>query len=61
MRIIAKSSFYDNNGLHVKNEVVEIETSAFNPAYMVESPEAKTEKKSAVEKITKTAKKNKKE
>lgn len=61
MKIIATSSFYDKSGLHKKNDEVEIETSAFNPTYMVEIPEVKFEKKSAIEKITKTTKKSKKE
>lgn len=42
MKVKTKVPFYDRKGLHKKNEVVEIETAAFNPLTMVEIPEKKS-------------------
>jgi hypothetical protein len=47
MKVKLKTSLYDSKGIHVKGEVLEIETAAFNPINMVEIPEVKVEKKSA--------------
>ncbi len=41
MKVKLKAPFYDRTGLHKKNDVVEIETAAFNPYTMVEIPEVK--------------------
>ncbi len=41
MKVKTTVPFYDRKGLHKKNSIVEIETSAFNPLTMVEIPEAK--------------------
>lgn len=49
MKVKAKVPFFDRKGLHKKNDVVEIETAAFNPYTMVEIPEAKTKKVAPVE------------
>ena len=49
MKVKLKAPFYDRTGLHKKNDVVEIETAAFNPFTMVEIPEARTKKVAPVE------------
>ena len=49
MKVKLKAPFYDRTGLHKKNDVVEIETAAFNPYLMAEIPEAKTKKVAPVE------------
>ena len=49
MKVKLKAPFYDRTGLHKKNDVVEIETAAFNPYTMVEIPEARTKKVAPVE------------
>ena len=47
MKVKAKTAFFNNDRLYKKGDVLEIETSSFNPINMVEIPEAKVEKKSA--------------
>ena len=47
MKVKAKTAFFNKDILYKKGDVLEIETSAFNPINMVEIPEVKTEKKSA--------------
>lgn len=41
MKVKTTVPFYDRRGLHKKNSIVEIETSAYNPLTMVEIPEVK--------------------
>lgn len=48
MKVIVKSPFIDRNGLHKKDEIVEINTAAFNPFNMVKIPEKRAK---AVEEI----------
>ena len=50
MKVKTTVPFYDRRGLHKKNSIVEIETSAFNPYTMVEIPEAKKGPAPVVEK-----------
>lgn len=45
MKVKLKTSLYDSKGIHVKGEVLEIETAAFNPINMVEIPEVRAVKK----------------
>ena len=47
MKVKAKTAFFNKDRLYKKGDVLEIETSSFNPINMVEIPEAKVEKKSA--------------
>lgn len=47
MKVKAKTAFFNKDILYKKGDVLEIETSSFNPINMVEIPEIKTEKKSA--------------
>lgn len=47
MKVKAKTAFFNKDILYKKGDVLEVETSAFNPINMVEVPEIKTEKKSA--------------
>lgn len=48
MKVKLTTSLYDSNGIHTKGEVLEVETAAFNPLFMVEIPE-KIVKKSVEE------------
>lgn len=49
MKVKLTTSLYDSNGIHTKGEVLEVETAAFNPLFMVEIPEKKIVKKSVEE------------
>lgn len=56
MKVKVKSPFYDRNGLHKRNDIVEIETNAFNPITMAVVPEQRVKAiKETVEEATTTS------